>query len=751
MKNVSVNVGLVKSKTFVVCATVLSLVALFNTAIADVNYCNDGESYTCNYVLDELEIQKVPATFNFQSRISQAKIPVGDATLPQVSVLILRGSEPVCEEYFYNVKVRDSVLNLEIGRGMNCREGNLEDEIAINPALKFRVCLGDNDNCLRVVEMGSVPYSMKSTYSVLSEKSRKSDEAAMAHYAHRVTADKNLFVSSDAVPTNGYFDFYTPTSDSNENLYYVDENCDPYLSSCYGNYYSYQNSGFIQWAPITEEYKNTDPLVDEFGETVAGETYIGTLNVCSLDPDKKVADDDGAKGQKHLEEFIVNSYTTRIRGDVNYSYDNENEEMSYVRNSGGNLVVEGNMDIGGGHFNISKNHPLYISEAICIPETLQGDTSELGPEFDGKQNCGTQVDEETITNTEMIIYSDVEFRGEVKLNTPISATSSVDTDNIRDLYVFGQENGSHEGPGDIAIGTITGGCSGTTVSGNIAKETITNCNIVPETIEGSSIHHSTITGGAEGFDNTAPLHSLGNIAVETITGAGNDGLLEPPFDTLGLINRGNIAPDTITGYNVKNKSIYGEYQCDDDGTDCENGMGDSDLGYYTIGALNIQPDAINSFHIQQESIYGAHKDGCENEDNSDIAEGTIGGYNIKNGSITGADMNVKPFMLVVDSDSKDDTSICSNNPDPNTDNLCVTETPQDITFSFCSLISQEVKATGATCSIGFMQNSIYNNSNEWLDNMDYTTDPNEDTLNIVNSKSKWRATAKDAKCVFLCF
>jgi len=52
----------------------------------DLGDCENTAGYECEYHIDEKPIQKVPSFFKFQSRISQAKLPVGDAVFSNIIV-----------------------------------------------------------------------------------------------------------------------------------------------------------------------------------------------------------------------------------------------------------------------------------------------------------------------------------------------------------------------------------------------------------------------------------------------------------------------------------------------------------------------------------------------------------------------------------------------------------------------------------------------------------------------------------------
>ena len=82
--------------------------------------CDGAGSVPCGFQLQDVQLQKVPAVFKFQARVSQAKLPIGEGEFAKITVRLLRGNTPLCEEELNGVQVRGSVLNLEIGRHMSC-------------------------------------------------------------------------------------------------------------------------------------------------------------------------------------------------------------------------------------------------------------------------------------------------------------------------------------------------------------------------------------------------------------------------------------------------------------------------------------------------------------------------------------------------------------------------------------------------------------------------------------------------------
>lgn len=146
--------------------------------------------------LEVNDIQYAPGLFKLQARVSQAKIPVGDAVFDQITVNLVRpadpGGSPACTESIPNVRVRNSVLNLDIGRQMSGCE--LDQVIAQEQDLAFQICINSPENCLKPIPLGSTPYAIKANYSVVAQKAHAANESVQAHYAHRVTADTELFL-----------------------------------------------------------------------------------------------------------------------------------------------------------------------------------------------------------------------------------------------------------------------------------------------------------------------------------------------------------------------------------------------------------------------------------------------------------------------------------------------------------------------------------------------------------------------------
>lgn len=256
------------------------------------------------FQIQDMPIQRSPNRFKFQTRISQAKLPVGDAVFPQVIVRLNDGSNnPLCEETHNNVPVVDSVLNLEIGAGFTCQ---LDDVLARSAGLNFEICLGGTENCLPPVALSSVPFSAKSNFAYRAQQAHQADVAAQCHYAHRMTADTSLFVTQQI--GTGYYDFHTP---SRADL----------LSLGDGSSVETIEGGYLQWTPVVGSQNK--------------------LNICGKN--------NSTNQLQPLSELLLHAATTISKGDVVVNGDAVMERTLSVLSSasiGGNLNVVGGADIG---------------------------------------------------------------------------------------------------------------------------------------------------------------------------------------------------------------------------------------------------------------------------------------------------------------------------------------------------------------------------------------------------------------------
>lgn len=224
--------------------------------VAQAQVCTEA-ACPPNFTIASRPLQKVPSVFKFQSRVSQAKIPLGDARLSLVKVRVKRANgELKCTETLTNVMVRDSVLNVELGRAMDCV---LDEVIAQNNDLSFEVCIGENENCLKPVSLGTVPQSVKSSFAAQAQESLRAQISAQSHYTHRITPDANLMTNGGSLSA-GYYEFQTPTT-----------------ANLQGSLGSTVTGGYLQWTPKSGLATDNNLHV-AMGENNAGVRVLKDLN-----------------------------------------------------------------------------------------------------------------------------------------------------------------------------------------------------------------------------------------------------------------------------------------------------------------------------------------------------------------------------------------------------------------------------------------------------------------------------------------
>ncbi len=429
-----------------------------------------AQSFPTSFQIEEHQIQKSPTVFKFQSRISQAKIPVGDAVFSQLVVNVVQGSNVLCTESFADVRVRDSVLNLEVGRAMSCL---LDEVIAENNGLAFQICIGGTENCLKPIDLGSVPYAIKASFSSVAQVAHNSDIAAQAHYAHRVTADRDLLVTDQLGA--GYLDFYTP----------------PAADALYpgASFVPYQNGGFIQWAPMSE----ASP----------------TLHIC--------AKDDLNDQPMPLAELVLYSNLTTMRGDATVEGELECVGDVALTNPAGLLTVQSRAEFYG---------DAVFYGTVTVPGTLGTAATDVdctgcvdGADiFDGSV-ASAEILDGSVTSADIhdgaIVSEDIADGGisyadiaPGAINDSHLATGSVRSDEIWDGSVTSA---------DIALDTIAAAdiAAGGVGSSEIADGSVTSTDIALDTIAAADI----AAGGVGSSEIADGAVTSTDIALDTIAAA----------------------------------------------------------------------------------------------------------------------------------------------------------------------------------------------------------------------------------------
>ena len=143
--------------------------------------------------LDSTSIN-VPDEFNFQARLSQAKLLLGDRTIDRIRFDIYNLKDQLlCSMEKSNAVISKSVLNLKVTQ-TDLSDCNLVEVIATYGQVKVKVCLG-NQNCLRPIKLSTVPYAFKSEYAYWALKAANTEQSSISHYAEKITADRDLLNS----------------------------------------------------------------------------------------------------------------------------------------------------------------------------------------------------------------------------------------------------------------------------------------------------------------------------------------------------------------------------------------------------------------------------------------------------------------------------------------------------------------------------------------------------------------------------
>ncbi len=322
------------------------------------------------------DIQYAPGLFKLQARISQAKIPVGDAVFDSITVNLVRPgatqNRVACTETLPGVRVRNSVLNLDIGRQMTSCQ--LDQVIAQEQDLAFEICINSPDNCLKPIPLGSTPYALKSNYAVLAQKAHSANQAVQAHYAHRVTADTELFVG-ERTHEDGYLDFATPdgnTTLSTTGWERISSALKADMRSVYGAEPESRSAapvgGFIQWTPVSS--------AENAGNN--SQASLGTLHLVAKD--EATAD----KVLKPLARMMIHADQTFATGELHVLPTND-DAYSLRSTAQGTAVVAGGIlagtkqEITSTGFHVQRgNEEVSLSQAGVFLRTATAEVKAAG-------------------------------------------------------------------------------------------------------------------------------------------------------------------------------------------------------------------------------------------------------------------------------------------------------------------------------------------------------------------------------------
>lgn len=451
---------------------------------ADTPSCDGSSAFPCGFQLQTVELQPVPRTMKFQARVSQAKLPIGEGVFSRVVVNLKRGDETLCREEFRDVMVSQSVVNLELGRNMSCE---LDQVIAENPELLFQLCIGGPENCLRPVSFGTAPYAMKSSFAQQSQFAHQADVSGQANYAHRATADRDMFRSREL--GKGYFDFRTP----------------PEAPDLYDalRFRDYADGGFLQWTPMRE----AEP----------------TLHVSAKNPlsDLPVP----------LARLILAATTTETTGRLNVQ--SGGVHVTGASEITGNTIVRGQLKVekpsgtGPQGVHVAGNSSITGSLSVSNGLTVESAGAEVtgGIRVKGPSDFDTGATfEDVVVNGHLRVNGTFEVPGEIEIGSVASDFGvgrdfAVGRDAVvmRDLAVnggivagpsgIGLSSGSSGGATTLALaraadtlvvnpgGSHTGG---TEVSGRLHVEGQTTVNgaLVANALHVGGVNHASVPRGA---------------------------------------------------------------------------------------------------------------------------------------------------------------------------------------------------------------------------------------------------------------
>ncbi len=212
----------------------LNMVAISNAQTLNLGSpCSGSDSGPCRPNLID-HLHKSPSVFNLQARVSPAKLPSGRGEIKLMVVLYGDDREVCAESFPHPVKIRKGILNVEIGRGMNCA---LDEVLMENQRVQLELCIGGGrEGCLRKIDLTAVPFAMSAHSATEVKKAKTATMVARSDFAHRATADADVLHPSTI--GYGYFDFFTPSEAQftlfNQTLGLQATN----------------NDGFISWTPV---------------------------------------------------------------------------------------------------------------------------------------------------------------------------------------------------------------------------------------------------------------------------------------------------------------------------------------------------------------------------------------------------------------------------------------------------------------------------------------------------------------------
>jgi hypothetical protein len=546
-----------------------------------------------------------------------------------------------------------------------------EQKITQNQNLAFKICIGSQENCLKPIELGTVPYAVKSSFASKAQEAYSAVQSAQSHYTHRATADLDLFTNPSIGV--GYFDFQTQDKGSlDATLYKNDVKPD-----------NYENGGYLQWAPVNVVKPN--------------------LHICGKD--------DSTNALAFLELLAIHSNMTLVMGDEQINGDltviGKSELTNSATISRGLTVKDGSTLNNGANINggtttdtlnttgtstftglMTVNGGMKVNSVTPSTTDLSGNTKINNINFSNDASKTTisganinifdsndcsktiQFGSSVTCNNKAAFYSDVIFYGDVNIS---SSNITMPNGSITNAQLAGGI--TSDKLGDIPASKLTGSIPTSQLSGTIPTSQLSG-NFPTSQLSGQ-IQNSQLAGNIS-YDKLAGGITNGQLAGSITYDKLAGGITSDKIGT-GQIKGGTDTLGASTG-NIASKTIYG-------GASPNGTVSMGNIAAGTITGSATPSGSIVIGNIAAKTISG-----------SNIADKTITSGNIEDNTIGSGKLYLNPTYLSVSNYTC--SGLGTDIPGRNNYKFCVSagmKTNSTACASECQIYSSGVTVTNATC------------------------------------------------------
>jgi len=623
----------------------ISMLASMQLAAGDVVF-NLADT---TFKLENSTIQKGPSFFKLHAKVSQAKMPVDDGDMKIMLSFhdTVTGGEQLCTEHLRQrnsegelvdaIRVKNGLLNVEFGRSAECTGGKtLEDVIVEKPELFIQININNGDApeyepIEPRIQFGTVPYAVKSNFSVHANDALVCETSAQSAYTHRAAADADLYFANGGVMKNGYFDFETVEGFT---------------------------GGYFAWAPVSgDDNANSIHICRDPRTTLGGSTQLKNL---TLDSELTTM-----TGNNYVERNLTVKENTNIYGELEVSGNatmDSNLEVTQTALIEGkltvysdaaiskNVTVGGRLNVAGAGFfdsSVGIEQSLHVYDNVDVDGHLNiGSAANIGGALtvhsDTTMRRNLVVDKNIDVGDELFVGAGVSVSGETSLqNLSVNGNITVGDGTSTSAYringvckyaeaLLGDTTVTSASIQDDAV-TSSKIMDGQVFSADIANGTVISADVADGALTGVDIKDGTIAG----VDIQDGSIGSADIADTAVTSADiRDGSITGTDIRDSSISGVDIVDKTIKGNDIANSTIYGSH--------IANGTISSlDIKDRTVGSIEIATGAITNEHIYKDAVKGYQ-----------IVDGTIQGVDIQGNSITGA--HIKP-RTITSSDIKSGT------------------------------------------------------------------------------------------------